>query len=429
MRRLRVKASTAARDEAASVFHNDSGMTTPGENGGEDKARKLREAVELPPVQPAIQKALETTGRLPTTGLSFQISDLLALAIHSRASDLHIRAGEPPLYRVDGRLMRADAPTVSPKEALALITAFTGEDVIRIVREVGQADFGFGFEQHRFRVNVFRAEGNWGAVLRRIPDHIPTLEEILAPPVFWEFARLPRGLVLVTGPTGSGKTTTLAAMIDRINTDRPDVHVLTLEDPIEFKHPRKQSVITQRELGTDFLKFADGLRAALREDPDVILVGEMRDPETMEAALLAAETGHLVFSTVHTVGAKDTVDRVITAFPKAQQENVRAQLASILRGVISQVLLPHASGRGRIAAFEVMVGIPAIGNLIRESNTHQIPGVLQTQSKEGMCTLDQSLAQRYADGLIKREAALERAQDQRSLAGLLQHADLQRTRR
>ena len=172
-------------------------------------------------------------------------------------------------------------------------------------------------------------------------------------------------------------------MVDRINTDRSDVHILTLEDPIEFKHPRKQAVITQRELGTDFLRFADGLRAALREDPDVILVGEMRDPETMEAALLAAETGHLVFSTVHTVGAKDTVDRVISAFPKAQQENVRAQLASILRGVISQVLLPHASGHGRVAAFEVMVGTPAIGNLIRENNTHQIPGVLQTQGKRG----------------------------------------------
>ena len=403
-------------------------MSTPDQEGPRDKPRKLREHVALPPVTPAIKKALETTGRLPTAGMAYQMSDLLALAIHSRASDLHIRVGEPPLYRVDGRLIRAEAVPISSKQAMALITAFTGEDVIRIAREVGQADFGFGYEQHRFRVNVFRAEGEWGAVLRRIPEKIPTLEEILAPPVFWEFARQPRGLVLVTGPTGSGKTTTLAAMVDRINTDRSDVHILTLEDPIEFKHPRKQAVITQRELGTDFLRFADGLRAALREDPDVILVGEMRDPETMEAALLAAETGHLVFSTVHTVGAKDTVDRVISAFPKAQQENVRAQLASILRGVISQVLLPHASGHGRVAAFEVMVGTPAIGNLIRENNTHQIPGVLQTQGKEGMCTLDQSLADRYAEGLIKREAALERAQDQRELRGLLQNADFKRAR-
>ncbi|HPU56037.1 MAG TPA: ATPase, T2SS/T4P/T4SS family, partial [Verrucomicrobiota bacterium] len=210
-----------------------------------------------------------------------------------------------------------------------------------------------------------------------------------------------------------------AAMIDLINTERSDVHVLTLEDPIEFKFERKQAVITQRELGTDFLTFADGLRAAMREDPDVIMVGEMRDPETMEAALMAAETGHLVLSTVHTIGAKDTVDRVISAFPRGQQDNVRAQLASILRGVISQVLLPHASGRGRVAAFEIMVGTPAVANLIRDHNTHQIPGVLQTQSKEGMCTLDQSLAERCAEGLVTFEAAMERAQDIRELRNRL----------
>jgi twitching motility protein PilT len=391
-----------------------------------DDSPKLRDPVSLPEVAPEVRKALETTGRLPVSSFRYQMSDLLALAIHSGASDLHLRAGEPPLYRVDGRLIRAEGPPVESEDAVSLIQAFTPEDVIRTVREIGQADFGFGFDRHRFRVNVFRAEGNWGAVLRRIPENIPTLEEILAPPVFYTFARMPRGMVLVTGPTGSGKSTTLAAMIGLINNERPDVHVLTLEDPIEFKHPRKKAVITQRELGTDFLRFADGLRAALREDPDVIMVGEMRDPETMEAALLAAETGHLVFSTVHTVGAKDTVDRIITAFPKGQQENIRAQLASILRGVISQVLLPNISGRGRIAAFEIMVGTPAIGNLIRESNTHQIPGVLQTQSKEGMCTLDQSLAIRYADGVISREAAMERAQDARELANLIQKSELRR---
>jgi twitching motility protein PilT len=244
--------------------------------------------------------------------------------------------------------------------------------------------------------------------------------------VFYDFTRLPRGLVLVTGPTGSGKTTTLAAMIDRINTERSDVHILTLEDPIEFKHERKQAIITQRELGIDFLTFADGLRAALREDPDIIMLGEMRDPETMEAALLAAETGHLVFSTVHTVGAKDTVDRIINAFPKGYQDNVRAQLASILRGVISQSLMPRAAGKGRVAAFEIMVGTPAVANLIREGNTHQIPGVLQTHSKDGMCTLDQSLAERYAEGLIKRNEAIERAQDLKELQKLMQGAEQRR---
>jgi twitching motility protein PilT len=288
---------------------------------------------------------------------------------------------------------------------------------------VGQADYGFGYEDQRFRVNVFLADSQWGAVLRRIPMQIPTLSDILAPPVFYGLTRLPRGLVLVTGPTGSGKSTTLASMIDLINVERSDVHVLTLEDPIEYKHRRKKAVITQRELGTDTLSFAEGLRAALRQDPDVILVGEMRDPETMQAALQAAETGHLVFSTVHTIGAKDTVDRVVSAFPRENQENVRTQLASVLRGVVSQVLLPRVTGQGRVAAFEVMVGTPAIGNLIRQNNTHQIPSLLQTQGKHGMCTLDQSLAERYADGLIDREVALERAQDVDELETLLAAAD------
>jgi twitching motility protein PilT len=393
---------------------------------GEAPGGRLRHVVELPPVSSETKKALESTGHLPTLDATYQMSDLLALAIYNHASDLHLRAGEPPLFRVDGHLIRADGPLIQSKEAVRLIEAFTPADVIRAVRETGQADFGFAFEQHRFRVNVFRAEGEWGAVLRRIPDSVPTLQDIMAPPVFFTLSRLPRGLVLVTGPTGSGKTTTLAAMINQINLERPDVHILTLEDPIEFKHPHKQAVITQRELGTDFIRFADALRAALREDPDVIMVGEMRDPETMEAALLAAETGHLVLSTVHTVGAKDTVDRIISAFPKGQQENVRAQLASILRGVISQVLLPQASGQGRVAAFEIMVGTPAVGNLIRESNTHQIPGTLQTQSREGMCTLDHSLAARYAEGVIDRHIAMERAQDQRELAELIRAVDLKR---
>jgi twitching motility protein PilT len=391
-----------------------------------DFPRKLRDSVSLPPISPEIKKALETTGRLPIPEQKYQMSDLLALAIHTGASDLHLRVSEPPMYRVDGRLIRAEGPPIESQESFGLIEAFTPADIIRQARESGQADFGFAFEKQRFRVNVFRAEGQWCAVLRRIPEHIPTLQEILAPPVFYALARLPRGLVLVTGPTGSGKSTTLAAMINLINIERPDVHLLTLEDPIEFKFPRKSAVVTQRELGTDFLKFADGLRASLREDPDVIMVGEMRDPETMEAALMAAETGHLVFSTIHTVGAKDTVDRIITAFPKSQQENIRAQLASILRGVISQALLPHSSGRGRVAAFEIMIGTPAVGNLIRENTTHQLPSILQTQSKEGMCTLDQSLAERYGEGYIHRNVALEHAQDLRELKNLMQTAEAKR---
>lgn len=386
-------------------------------------SRKLRESARIAPPNPQTRQALESTGRLPSGGYRYQMSDVLALAIQSGASDLHLRVGEPPVYRVDGKLIRAEGPPIGADESFELIRAFTTDDSIQIARDVGQADFGLAFEHHRFRVNVFRAQGLWGAVLRRIPEKLPRLEDILAPPVFYDFTRLPRGLVLVTGPTGSGKTTTLAAMLDRINEERSDVHILSLEDPIEFKHPRKQAIITQRELGTDFLTFADGLRAGLREDPDVIMVGEMRDPETMEAALLAAETGHLVFSTVHTIGAKDTVDRIINAFPKGYQDNVRAQLASILRGVISQTLMPRAAGKGRVAAFEIMVGTPAVANLIRENNTHQIPGVLQTHSKDGMCTLDQSLAERYAEGLINRNEAFERAQDSKELTKLLLSVD------
>src|SRR4051812_33005581 len=392
----------------------------------ETPGRKLRESASLPPPDPTTKRALESTGRLPAGTYRYQMSDVLALAIQSGASDLHLRVGEPPAYRIDGKLVRAEGPPIDADEIFNLLRAFTPDDSIQTARDIGQADFGLAFEHHRFRVNIFRAQGYWGGVLRRIPEKMPILEDLLAPQIFYDLTRLPRGLVLVTGPTGSGKTTTLAAMLDRINSDRSDVHILTLEDPIEFKHLRKQAVITQRELGTDFLTFADGLRAGLREDPDVIMVGEMRDPETMEAAINAAETGHLVFSTVHTVGAKDTVDRIINAFPAAYQNNVRAQLSSILRAVISQSLMPRATGKGRIAAFEIMIGTPAVGNLIRENNTHQIPGVLQTHSKDGMCTLDQSLAERYAEGLIKREEAIERAQDLKELTKLIQTTDQKR---
>jgi twitching motility protein PilT len=392
-------------------------------------SRKLRESATLAPPAPETLQALESTGRLPAGEYRYQMSDVLALATQSGASDLHLRVDEPPVYRVDGKLIRAEGPPINADEIFDLLRAFTPDDSIQVARDIGQADFGLAFEQHRFRVNIFRVQGQWGAVLRRIPGKMPQLADLLAPPVFYEFTRLPRGLVLVTGPTGSGKTTTLAAMLDQINTERSDVHILSLEDPIEFKHQRKQAIITQRELGTDFLTFADGLRAGLREDPDVIMLGEMRDPETMEAALAAAETGHLVFSTVHTIGAKDTVDRIINSFPRGAQDNVRAQLASILRGVISQTLMPRAAGKGRVAAFEIMVGTAAVGNLIRENNTHQIPGLLQTHSKDGMCTLDQSLSERYAEGLIKRSDAIERAEDLKELTGLIQSIDQRRPRK
>jgi twitching motility protein PilT len=389
---------------------------------------RLRESATLPAPSPQAKRSLETTGQLPTGQYRYQMSDILALAVQSGASDLHLRVGEPPVYRVDGKLLRAEGPPIDGEEIFELLRAFAPESSIQVAREIGQADFGLAFDANRFRVNIFRAQGYWGGVLRRIPPKMPQLEDLLVPQIFYDLTRLPRGLVLVTGPTGSGKTTTLAAMLDRINSDRSEVHILTLEDPIEFRHERKRAVITQRELGTDFLTFADGVRASLREDPDVIMVGEMRDPETMEAALIAAETGHLVFSTVHTVGAKDTVDRIINAFPKGYQDNVRAQLASILRAVISQSLMPRVGGKGRVAAYEIMIGTPAVGNLIRENNTHQIPGVLQTHSKDGMCTLDQSLAERYAEGLIDRAQAIDRAQDLKEITKLLQNTDMKRMR-
>ncbi|RPI99098.1 MAG: type IV pili twitching motility protein PilT, partial [Chloroflexi bacterium] len=276
-------------------------MNTPDGDTPQEGQQKLREAVSIPPAAPEVRQVLESTGRLPSVPpCDYRISDLLALAVQGATSDMHLRPGEPPLYRVDGRMVRVHGLALASKDISGLIEAFTPEDALTTLHEIGQVDFGLAFGNHRFRVNVFRAAGDWGAVLRRIPERIPSFEEILAPPIFYEFTKLPRGLVLVTGPTGSGKTTTLAAMIDVINSERSDVHILTLEDPIEFKHPRKQAVITQRELRTDFLTFADGLRAALREDPDIIMLGEMRDPETMEAALNAAETGHLVLSTVHT---------------------------------------------------------------------------------------------------------------------------------
>jgi twitching motility protein PilT len=293
--------------------------------------------------------------------------------------------------------------------------SITSEEHIQKVREQGGTDFGFAFgDLARFRVSVFKQKGFFGIALRLIPSKLLTFEQIGLPPGIKDLLFKPRGLILVTGPTGSGKTTTLATMIDIINDER-DCHIITIEDPIEYYHYHKRGIITQRELGVDVPSFAEALKRGLRQDPDVMLVGEMRDLETMEAAITAAETGHLVFATLHTTGSARTVDRIIDAFPTNQQEQIRTQLASSIVAVISQILLVRASGKGRIAAFEIMVATPSIQNLIRDNKTYRITSDIQTGAKWGMKTLDASLLDLYRAGNISYGDLLTKAQDPESV--------------
>ncbi|MGV3772567.1 MAG: type IV pilus twitching motility protein PilT, partial [Verrucomicrobiales bacterium] len=281
--------------------------------------------------------------------MSYQMSDLLQLMVSEGAADLHIRVGVPPVIRLHGILHRVEGPSLRPEDTEELMRSITSEDHIQHVRERGGADFGFAFgELARFRVSVFKEKGNFGLVLRQIPSKLLTFEQIGLPPSIKELLWKPRGLILVTGPTGSGKTTTLASMINIINEERDDAHLITIEDPIEYYHKHKKGVITQREVNVDVPNFAEALRRALRQDPDIILVGELRDLETMEAAIAAAETGHLVFGTLHTTGAAKTIDRIVNAFPTNQQEQIRIQLSTVLQAVISQLLLPRHDKPGRV---------------------------------------------------------------------------------
>src|SRR6516164_675159 len=317
--------------------------------------------------------------------MSYSMSDLLQLVVSEGASDLHIRVGVPPVIRVHGILHRVEGPPLNPDDAEELMRSITSEDHIQHVRERGGADFGFAFgELARFRVSVFKEKGNFAQVLRQIPTKLLRLEDIGLPPSTRELLYKPRGLVLVTGPTGSGKSTTLASMINIINEERDEAHIVTIEDPIEYYHKHKKSLVTQREIGVDVPNFAEALRRALRQDPDVILVGEMRDLETIDAAITAAETGHLVFGTLHTTGAARTVDRIIDAFPTTQQEQIRVQLASNLKAVISQLLIPRIDKPGRVAVFEIMVNTPSIAALIRDNKTFRIQSDIQTGAKWGM---------------------------------------------
>ena len=358
--------------------------------------------------------------------MSYSMSDLLQLVVSEGAADLHLRVNTAPVIRLNGILHRVDGPPLKPEDTEALMRSITSEDHIQHVRERGGADFGFAFgDMARFRVSVFKEKGNFG-VLRQIPSKLLTLEQIGIPLSVRELLYKPRGLVLVTGPTGSGKTTTLASMINIINQERDDAHIITIEDPIEYYHTHKKAVITQREVHVDVPNFAEGLRRALRQDPDIIMVGEMRDLETMDAAITAAETGHLVFGTLHTTGAAKTIDRITNAFPNDQQEQIRIQLSTVLQAVISQLLLPRHDKPGRVAAFEIMINTPSIGALIRDNKTFRINSDIQTGAKYGMVTLDGFLMEKYSQGLISREEVITKSQDTVTIQAKLQEYDLAR---
>lgn len=332
------------------------------------------------------------------------VQELLTKVIRAGASDLHITAGIPPTIRVHGRLYPLPGyERMMPASIVPFVEAITTVEQRKVFHDVGEIDFSYGItDVGRFRVNLFRQRDVPAVAMRVINFNIPTFEQLLLPPIVRQLCGLRDGLVLVTGPTGSGKSTTLAAMIDQINSKRSSV-IITLEDPIEYLHRHKHGIINQREIGTDTRSFAAGLRAALREDPDVILLGEMRDLETIEIAIRAAETGHLVLSTLHTRSAASTVDRIIDNFPPFQQQQVRAQLANALQAVLSQQLLPRADGEGRVAAVEVMTATPAVRNLIRDGKTHQIDSVIETSARSGMQTMGAALKQLQQRGLITGE--------------------------
>jgi twitching motility protein PilT len=353
------------------------------------------------------------------------MSDLLQLVVSEGSSDLHIRVGVPPVIRVHGILHRVEGPALNPEDTEELMRSITSEDHIQHVRERGGADFGFAFgELARFRVSVFKEKGNFGMVLRQIPTKLLRLEDIGLPPTVRELLYKPRGLVLVTGPTGSGKSTTLASMVNIINEERDEAHIVTIEDPIEFYHKHKKAIVTQREIGVDVPSFAEALRRVLRQDPDVILVGEMRDLETIDAAITAAETGHLVFGTLHTTGAAKTIDRIVNAFPTNQQEQIRIQLSTVLQAVISQLLIPRIDKPGRVAVFEIMINTPSVAALIRDNKTFRLNSDIQTGAKWGMVTLDGFLLDKYMAGLIAREEVITKAQDPVTIQSKLQELEL-----
>jgi len=343
------------------------------------------------------------------------IDKLLQTVVNRGASDLHITVGQPPVLRVDGGMKALQTKVLEAEDTVALMKSITPERCQQELQEVGGTDFGFAFgDMARFRVSVFKQRGNVAMVLRQIPVKLLNFKDLGTPTVLAELCARPRGLILVTGPTGSGKTTTLAAMVDYLN-DTFDHHIITIEDPIEFYHNHKKSTVNQRELGVDVPTFAEAIRRALRQDPDVILVGEMRDLETIETAITAAETGHLVFGTLHTTGAQGTINRIIDVFPTNQQEQIRTQLSVAVVGVLSQALLPKKGG-GRVAAYEMLVVTPGIGNLIRENKTFRITSMIQTGQRQGMQLLDDDLFRLWNEGIVEKREVLLKANIPEELA-------------
>ncbi|NLT14354.1 MAG: type IV pilus twitching motility protein PilT [Clostridiales bacterium] len=343
-------------------------------------------------------------------------TELVRTAVEGNASDIHLSCGRPPSCRIFGTIRPMTESILKPADTEAYAREIMSEDQLNTLRVKGEVDFAYSLQGlGRFRVNVFRQRGSLAMAARVLNADIPTPEELGIPPCVVEMTNKKRGLVLVTGPTGSGKSTTLASLINIINHTYYD-HIITLEDPIEYLHNHDRSIVNQREMGGDTKDYSSALRAALRQDPDVILVGEMRDLETISIAVTAAETGHLVFSTLHTIGAANTIDRIIDVFPPYQQQQIRTQLADVLECVVSQQLLPKRSGHGRAAAFEVMLANPAIRNDIREAKTYQIHTVLQTNRKVGMQTMDDCLFDLYSRGEISADTALQYSQDRLALS-------------
>ncbi len=345
--------------------------------------------------------------------MALNLHDLLRIMIEKGASDLHITTGTPPVLRIDGKVVPLkEFPVLTPQDSKQLCYSILTDSQRFRFEEENELDLSFGVKGlSRFRANIYMQRGSVAGAFRAIPYKIRSFEELGLPPIVNELCRKPRGLVLVTGPTGCGKSTTLASMIDKINSERQE-HIVTIEDPIEYLHPHKQSIVNQREIGSDTQSFKKALRYILRQDPNVILIGEMRDLETIEAALTIAETGHLVFATLHTNTAVQTINRIIDVFPPYQQSQVRAQLSFVLEGIISQLLIPKATGSGRVLAVEIMIPTPAIRNLIREEKIHQIYSHMQVgQAKHGMQTMNQSLASLYQRRLITLEDAIGRSPD------------------